>query len=106
MKTMRMPKGWTLVGTNAVNFGIDETREEKFKREQRFRKAIRNVKHMKIEELEEESEKLFSAREAKNANLLKAFNEKKLKSKTLIQMAKTLKKRQKKAESLIEATEA
>lgn len=97
MRTMRMPKGWTLVGTNALEFGNTETRQERIRREQKFNNAIRNAKSQSVEDMKKESDKLFDAKNADNAQLLQAFKDKKLKSKALIKRAKALKKKEKEA---------
>lgn len=97
MKIMRMPKGWTLVGTNALEFGNTETRQERIRREQKFNNAIRNVKSQSVEDMKKESDELFDAKNAENAQLLQAFKDKKLKSKALIKKAKALKKKEKEA---------
>lgn len=95
MRTIRMSKGWTLVGTNALEFGNTETRQERARREQKFNNAIRNAQSVTIEQMKKESEKLFDAKNAENVQLLQAFNDKKLKSKALIKKAKALKKKKK-----------
>lgn len=97
MKTMRMPKGQTLVGTNALEFGNTETRQERIRRERKFTNAIRNVKSQSVEDMKKESNELFDAKNAENAQLLQAFKDKKLKSKALIKKAKALKKKEKEA---------
>ena len=107
MKTMRMSKGWTLVGTNALEFGNTETRQERIRRERKFNNAINNAKSITVEEMKKESEKLFDAKNAENVQLLQAFKDKKLKSKALIKKAKALKKKEKEAEKkTAEATSA
>ena len=93
MRTMRMSKGWTLVGTNALEFGNTETRQERVRREHKFNNAINNAKSITVEEMKKESEKLFDAKNAENVQLLQAFKDKKLKSKALIKKAKALKKK-------------
>lgn len=97
MKTMRMSKGWTLVGTNALEFGNTETRQERVRRERKFNNAINNAKSITVEEMKKESEKLFDTKNAENVQLLQAFKDKKLKSKALIKKAKALKKKEKEA---------
>ena len=107
MKTMRMSKGWTLVGTNALEFGNTETRQERIRRERKFNNAINNAKSITVEEMKKESEKLCDAKNAENVQLLQAFKDKKLKSKALIKKAKALKKKEKEAEKkTAEATSA
>lgn len=90
---MRMPKGWVLVGTNAMEYGDTETRREKIRRQQKFDNAIRNITKRSAEKMEEDSEKSYKAQVAENEKLLQAFKDKKLKSKAAIKKAKALKKR-------------
>lgn len=62
----RMAKGWTLVATNALEFGNTETRAEKVRR---FHKADLLIKHtpkLKLEALIEESIKAYLDAEEKN----------------------------------------
>ena len=51
MKNLRMPKGWTLVGTNALDFGNTETKAEKNKRFHKFNNLIRNTRSLKLHKL-------------------------------------------------------
>lgn len=107
MRTMRMSKGWTLVGTNSLEFGNTETRQERVRRERKFNNAINNAKSITVEEMKKESEKLFDTKNAENVQLLQAFKDKKLKSKALIKKAKALKKKEKEAaKKTAEATSA
>lgn len=55
MRTMRMPKGWVFVGTNAMDFGSTETREQRLRKEFLFRKRIHNTPVLKYDELIEET---------------------------------------------------
>jgi|GEM_PF-5620285 len=50
MKTMRMPKGWVLVGTNAFEFGKVRNRTEQLGKDHAFRMAIKNAKPLVIPE--------------------------------------------------------
>jgi len=62
----RMAKGWTLVATNALEFGSTETRAEKVRR---FHKADLLIKHtpkLKLEALIEEGIKAYLDAEEKN----------------------------------------
>lgn len=62
----RMAKGWTLVATNALEFGDTETRAEKARR---FHKADLLIKHtpkLKLEALIEEGVKAYNDAEEKN----------------------------------------
>lgn len=92
MRELRMPKGWVLFGTNALEFGNTETKAEKVRRMRKFDNAIRNTKKLSYEDLEKVSKESYEKHLANNAALLKAYEEKKLKSKTLIKKAKALKK--------------
>lgn len=47
MRELRMPKGWVLFGTNALEFGNTETKAEKVRRMRKFDNAIRNTKKAK-----------------------------------------------------------
>lgn len=61
----RMAKGWTLVATNALEFGNTETRAEKVRR---FHKADLLIKHtpkLKLEALIEEGVKAYNELEEK-----------------------------------------
>lgn len=89
---MRMPAGWTLVGTNDLSFESTETKRDKVRREQKFRNAIHNIVERSIEQMQEDSEKSYSAQKDTENKLLQAYNDKKLKSKNLIKKAKSLKK--------------
>ena len=90
---MRMPKGWVLVGTNAMEYGDTKTRREKIRRQQKFDNAIRNITKRSAKKMEEDSEQSYKAQVAENEKLLQAFKDKKLKSKAAIKKAKALKKR-------------
>ena len=101
---MRMSKGWTLVGTNAIGFGDTETKRERIKRMQKFDIAIHNLSKRSEEEMKEDAEKTFLSKRADDVQLLQAFNEKKLKSKAAIKKAKALRKRANKGEAAVAAT--
>jgi hypothetical protein len=83
---------WELVGTNDIGFGKSETVQERNRREEKFRKAIRNEQKLTYKKLEEKTDATFKAKIASDEQLLQAFTEKKLKSKELIKKAKSLKK--------------
>ena len=55
-------------------------------------KMIKNVKTLTLEELKKEGDKAYADRQARDAALLEAFNNKKLKSKRLIKEAQFLKR--------------
>lgn len=67
MKNLRMPKGWVLVGTNALEFGNIETKAEKNKRFHKFNNLIRNTRSLKLDELIEEGEKAYLEMQKKKA---------------------------------------
>ena len=93
-----MAKGWTLVGTNALEFGDTRTRNEKrhdaARQNRTFNRLMAKTNVRSYEEMVEDSEKSYNARQAENAALLQAFTDKKLKSKTLIKQAQGLKRKQ------------
>jgi hypothetical protein len=91
-----MSKTWNLIGTNALGFGVDETREEKLRRERKFSNVIHNTPKLSLAKLVEKADKDNDIKVAETAQLLQAYNDKKLKSKTLIKQAKTLKSNKKK----------
>ena len=100
MRELRMPKGWIHIGTNAFEFGHNETKVERVRREQKFNNAIRSTKVTKpimvetkgvitfiAQDLIDEGDKAAVAKKARKDNLMTAFAEKKLKSKSLIREA-------------------
>jgi hypothetical protein len=89
MKDLRMSKGWALVGTNALGFGNIKNKYDVYKREQKFRNAIKNAKKLKEEDLIKETEEAATAQETSKQFLLNGYNKKLLKSKTLIKEAKS-----------------
>ena len=92
-----MAKGWTLFTIGEVR---EDTRSTQQKRneEKKFSNAIRNTRILKYNELVEQSEKNEAAKIAREDQLVKAYEEKKLKSKALIKETQAIiKKRQKKA---------
>ena len=93
-----MAKGWTLFTIEEVK---EDTRSTQQKRHdaKKFSNAIKNEKTLKYEELVEQSVKREAAKTAREDQLIKAYEEKKLKSKALIKETQAIiKKRQKKAE--------
>jgi ABC-type phosphate transport system auxiliary subunit len=60
MREMRMPKGWTLVGTNGGFNGC--TPQELKQRVAKADKVIRNTKRMEIKDLNKEADKYFAAK--------------------------------------------
>ena len=85
----RMPKGWTHVSTN-VNITKTETRGK----EQRAAKIIKNTRSKSYEDLKKEANAAYEVVEARKADLLQAYEDKKLKSKALIKEAQAIKKAQ------------
>ena len=69
-----------------------ETAQEKFKRERSFKNATHNVRSLSLEDMKKHSDELFAKKQAEDANLLDAFEQKKLKSKVVIKKATQLKK--------------
>ena len=106
MKTMRMPKGWTLVGTNAMDYGDTNTKQDKIRKQQRFDRAIRNITKRTAEQMEKDSEKSYAEQTVENNKLLRAYKDKKLKSKAAIKKAQALKKRADKKEKKNNEAEA
>lgn len=93
-----MAKGWTLVGTNALEFGDTRTREEKrqdaARQSKAFNRLMAKTNVRSYEKMIEDAEKAYNAKQAENAALLQAFADKKLKSKALIKQAQGLKRKQ------------
>lgn len=93
-----MAKGWTLVGTNASEFGDTRTREEKRRDAARQSKAFNclmaKTKMRSYEEMVKDAKKAYNTKQAEDAALLQAFADKKLKSKGLIKQAQRLKREQ------------
>lgn len=85
----RMPKGWTHVSTN-----VNTTKTETRGKEQRAAKIIKNTRSKSYEDLKKESNAAYEAVEARKADLLQAYEDKKLKSKALIKEAQAIKKAQ------------
>ena len=93
-----MAKGWTLFTIGEVK---EDTRSTQQKRHdaKKFSNAIKNEKTLKYEELVEQSVKREAAKTSREDQLVKAYEEKKLKSKALIKETQAIiKKRQNKAE--------
>lgn len=99
-----MAKGWKLIGT--INVVYDDGRTETERRRDRM-KAQKNfdsvMRKMKIEKdlaaLKKDGDDAYAAREAANAELLQAYEEKKLKSKALIRKARILKRKKERAKN-------
>ena len=85
-----MKEKWTAISTNKLVSG------EKVN-SLRAANIVKNVKRKTYEELEKASKESFKIKQEREENLLQAFEDKKLKSKTLIKEAKALKKAKEKA---------
>lgn len=92
-RTMRMTKGWTLVGTNATDFGKIPARAEVLARNRKADNFIKHAVSLPIDDLIKEAEETYAQQRKEQAGLIQAFENKKLKSKTLIKKAKSLRKR-------------
>lgn len=93
-----MAKGWTLFTIGEIKKDTRSTQQKRYNAK-KFSNAIRNEKTLKYEELVEQSVKREAAKTAREDQLVKAYEEKKLKSKALIKETQAIiKKRQKKAE--------
>ncbi len=88
----RMPKGWTHVSTNA-NVTTSETKGK----DRKAQNLIRNTRSKSYEDLKKECNAAYAAEETRKANLVQAYEDKKLKSKSLIKEAQAIKKEQAKA---------
>jgi len=88
-----MAKGWKTVFT--IN---GDNKNQLSNSDSRFNKIIRNTKSLSCDELKKESAEIFEKNKAEDVSILSAFEEKKLKSKTLIKRAIELKKAAEKKE--------
>lgn len=99
-----MAKGWTNFANNATAIypSTPEEREiakrERIRREHKFSNVIRNTPSLKTKELEKECEIRYIKKQTEEADLLAAFDAKKLKSKTAIKRAINIRKRRAEAE--------
>ncbi len=87
-----MAKGWTLVGTNAFEFGKTETKRDRVKQEQKNARIIKNSARPKYEELVKESLDAAMAKSQRKTQLVEALDQGRLKSKRLIAEAEMYKK--------------
>jgi len=102
MSELRMPKGWTLVGTSDMSYGDTETRAEKIKREHRFRNLIRNTLTEKDEaKLQKKADAAYEEKVAYESQLKAAYAAKKLHSPRLVKEVKYMRKNK---ETAAEAT--
>lgn len=99
MREHRVTKGWVHVATNDMAFGSTETKQERVQREHRFNKAIKTIQAERPEydietgktiasNLIREGAAAYTEKVAHKENLVDAFKNKKLKSKSLIKEAK------------------
>ena len=82
-----MSKGWTTVFTNK-----DESPSTSTKTQKHFENTIRNTKSLTIDKLKAEGDIAYAEKIAKEDNLLAAFDNKILKSKSAIKQAIRIKK--------------
>ncbi|MCD8211185.1 MAG: hypothetical protein LUC37_06560 [Prevotella sp.] len=90
MSDLRMPKGWTLVGTSDMAYGDPETKQDKLKRDHQLNSMIRNTPIRSEEEITKESDELAKRNKARKDSLAQAYEDKKLKSKDLIKEARKI----------------
>lgn len=101
-----MAKGWTTFTFGEVTADTRSTQQKRYD-ERKFSKAIKNTKTLKYFELVEQSEKRDAAKVANENQLVQAYNDKKLKSATLIKQAQAiLKKREKQTKNTKKAESA
>ena len=93
MREMRSPKNWKIIRTDARPA---EDKASRVRRENKLSKAIKTVYTMTEDELKNYSEKSYQEKIAEEDNLVKAYDEKKLKSKALIKEARAIKSRREK----------
>lgn len=98
MSELRMPKGWTLFGTNSFSEPIDEN--ERRKRNRQADKMLRNAKPLKASELYEQSNKAFIEKTAREESYEKAKAAGKLWTQEQKDAAKAEKKAARKAKRL------
>jgi hypothetical protein len=87
MRKERMPKGWTQVSTNKSTVGS----KQKF--------AIKNSGRVSYEDLKDEANRAYEAKESRKENLIQAYDSKKLKSNSLIKEAQAIKRAKEKSKS-------
>ena len=75
---------------------VEETPAQKKQRIAAFEKAIKNTKSLSAEDLKKESDMLYAKKVATEDSLLKAFEDKKLKSNNAIKQALRIKKEREK----------
>lgn len=87
-----MAKGWISVGTVDKQLTHEEKRRAAIKQSKLMKRMIAKTPSLSYEKLQEESENAYKIKLAEEAALLQAYEDKLLKSKTLINRAKALKK--------------
>lgn len=86
-----MAKGWKLVATNGISYGVKRlTREEKLKKDRKFAKAIRNTVKMTDKNYQDILDKDYKAFNAYKNKLAEGIAKKKVKSPRLLKQAKEL----------------
>jgi len=96
-----MAKNWTLIYTNADT--TTETRAEKVRKARKIDNTIRNMKSPTADQLKRESEFTYEVKTLEEEKLLRAFDEKKVKSKAAIKQALRIKRERAAAEKKKEA---
>ena len=86
-----MAKGWVSVDFYNTNTEV-ETPVEKNRKMRKFDNLIRKTSSLSISNLNNQAQADFVKQQAEEDQLLEAYNEKKLKSKALIERAKAIKK--------------
>ena len=88
-----MARGWNTVSTNSNETKTFSERKRASVRQAKLvNRMLAKTPSLSYEKLQEESENSYKVKIAEDASLLQAFNDKKLKSKALINRAKALKK--------------
>lgn len=88
----RVSKGWTHVRTN-TNF----SKTDSSKKNRNARHMTDTMRSKSYEDLKKAADKAYEVEEVRKTNLLQAYEDKKLKSKTLIKEAQGIKKERAKA---------
>lgn len=99
-----MAKGWKTIYTNADK--TTESRAEKMRKAHKIDNTIRSMKTPTAEQLKRESEFAYEVKTLEEEKLLRAFDEKKIKSKAAIKQALRIKRERAAAEKKAEATES
>lgn len=86
----RMGKGWKHVGTNALESFTETSKKERYKKGRKFDNAIKQIVIQKEEDLVKESLKAYKEKIAYEDQLLKAKEDKVLKSEKLYEEAKEI----------------